>query len=595
MSGLGIFEFEDSLWDEFFRVDQVVSNDVLESSNDHFPWHDSLSNPLCEVNCNSTHSENGSVSRYMHLRRKQGGCSSLHDKCNCMSDTDSWSCKRSAVLPFSSESDSMDETSSVAFDDIRSSCHVFKINRADSHGGEFPENGTYLGGRRTHVDNQSETTHQESSFNSFENIDSTGFFSGVCPDIQSFEDVEMIFRSPDSTFGVGVSKDELSWLSPDKGEFRFEFSCPKSSKEDTDSSKSNLTDDSAMASVPVKFKDSSCMLGDSDSDIPFVNGPAIPDSKDGFFPRDERVGINDALCPSIFTNSDSKTKGGGAIHGLKKQFKPLNQLKGIRKEHNSGKGSCRYLSKLPIKVTQLHSAATSYEEPPSAQLQQQQKQALGLLNLIPNAPLENSHLPDQTTANQPPSAVKRKAGIEKMEKQHSNQGNGSSVNNWLEDANIVGQAYESGSRSVGKQVHLCGDKFEDTIDADGVSLVNPAKLGSSTVQESSTRSLDDISPEAASFSQLQLVMEWLDFRTRLCIRDGLYRLAQGADQRHNFANLCGSSADGRTSSGLLIAEGTKTCSNFTNMEAGTNPIDRSIAHLLFHRPSDTCAIPAHDS
>lgn len=29
----------------------------------------------------------------------------------------------------------------------------------------------------------------------------------------------------------------------------------------------------------------------------------------------------------------------------------------------------------------------------------------------------------------------------------------------------------------------------------------------------------------------------LDFRTKLCIRDSLYRLAQGAEQRHNLANL----------------------------------------------------------
>ncbi|XP_073308256.1 uncharacterized protein [Primulina huaijiensis] len=599
MSGFGISEFEDSLWDEFFQFDQMVPNDGLECSNDHFPWHDNLRYTLCEVNCNSSHSENGSVSRCAHLGRKQGGCSSLHDKCSSMSDTDSWSCKRSAMFPFSSESDLMDESSSVAFDDTRSSCCDFKINSADSQGGNFPENVTYLADRRTPVDNQSETTHQESSFDSFENIDSADFFSGVCPDVQSFEDVEMLFRSPDSAFGVGVDKDELSWLSPDndEGGFGFEFSCAKSSMDanmsvDRDSLKSYLADDPVMSSAPIKFGDSSCTLGKSDSNIPFVIVPAIvADSKDGFIPRHERVGINDTLHPSISTNSRSKTNSGGAIDEPKKQYKPLNQLKGIRKKHNSGKDSCRNLSNLPIKFIQLHSAATSYEDP-SAHLQPQQKQALGLLNRFSSAPLEKSNLPDQTSANQSPSAVK--SGIEEIEKQHNNQGNQSSVNNSLKDANIMEQTYENGSPSVEKQVHLCGDKIKDTIDADGVSVVNPSKLGSSIVQESSTRSLDEISPEAASFCQLQLVMEWLDFRTRLSIRDGLYRLAQGAEQRHDHVNLCYSSGDGKTSSGLLIAEETNKGTRFPNMEAGSNPIDRSIAHLLFHRPSNSCAIPAHD-
>ncbi|XP_073123162.1 protein LNK1-like isoform X2 [Henckelia pumila] len=600
MSGMGISEFEDSLWDEFFRFDQMVPSDGLECSNDHIPLHDSLRNALCEVNSNSSHSKNGSVSRCTHLGRKQGGCSSLHDKCSSMSDTDSWSCKQSAVFLFSSESDLMDESSSVAFDDTRESCHGFKISSTDSHGGDFPENGTYRSDRKTPVDNRSEITHQESSFSSFENIDSTDFFSGVCPDIQSFEDVEMMFRSPDSTFGVGVDEDELSWLSPDNdgGGFRFEFSCPMSStdanmSEDRDSSKSYQDHDSAMASAPIKFKEAS---EKSDSDISFVNEPAVADNKDGFIPRDDRVGINDALRPSISTNSPSKTNCGGEIDVLKKQFKPLNQLKGIRKKHNSGKGSCRYLSNLPIKAIQLHSGATSYEDPSALlqqqQQQQQEKQALGLLNHISNAPLEKSHLPDQTSANQPPPAVK---WIEKIEKQRNDHDNGSSVTRSLEDENIMGQAYESGSLSVGKQVHLYGDKFEDTIDADGVSLVNPAKLGSSIKQESSTQSMDEISPEAASFCQLQLVMEWMDTRTRLCIRDGLYRLAQGAGQRHNHANLRCSSGDRKTSGGLFITEGANKCTNFTNMEAGTNTIDRSIADLLFHHPSDSCAIPAHDS
>ncbi|PQM39567.1 hypothetical protein Pyn_22052 [Prunus yedoensis var. nudiflora] len=36
------------------------------------------------------------------------------------------------------------------------------------------------------------------------------------------------------------------------------------------------------------------------------------------------------------------------------------------------------------------------------------------------------------------------------------------------------------------------------------------------------------------------------------------------------------------------------CIAFMDVETDTNPIDRSIAHLLFHRPKDPSARPAND-
>jgi hypothetical protein len=37
------------------------------------------------------------------------------------------------------------------------------------------------------------------------------------------------------------------------------------------------------------------------------------------------------------------------------------------------------------------------------------------------------------------------------------------------------------------------------------------------------------------------------------------------------------------------------CTGFVDVETGTNPIDRSIAHLLFHRPSDASVMPANNA
>ncbi|KAL7082481.1 hypothetical protein ACP275_14G101100 [Erythranthe tilingii] len=67
--------------------------------------------------------------------------------------------------------------------------------------------------------------------------------------------------------------------------------------------------------------------------------------------------------------------------------------------------------------------------------------------------------------------------------------------------------------------------------------------------------------------QLQHATKQLDSRTKLCIRDSLYRLARSANKRHNRSN------------------------NFMDIEIHTNPIDRSIAHLLFQRPLDPSTNP----
>lgn len=108
------------------------------------------------------------------------------------------------------------------------------------------------------------------------------------------------------------------------------------------------------------------------------------------------------------------------------------------------------------------------------------------------------------------------------------------------------------------------------------------EMGSLNVPEISSISseLDEISLEATSFRQLQQVMKQLDLRTKLCIRDSLYRLATSAEQRHNNPSF--SSGD---IGGPLMAQ--RSDNGLMDMETDTNPIDRSVAHLLFHRPSES--------
>uniref|UniRef100_A0A1J3GWZ6 Protein LNK1 n=1 Tax=Noccaea caerulescens TaxID=107243 RepID=A0A1J3GWZ6_NOCCA len=116
-----------------------------------------------------------------------------------------------------------------------------------------------------------------------------------------------------------------------------------------------------------------------------------------------------------------------------------------------------------------------------------------------------------------------------------------------------------------------------------------AEMETSNMQESSCVSsvVDDISLEATSFRQLRQVIEQLDVRTKLCIRDSLYRLAKSAEQRHNYMNPNGGNRQEKDAGSHLEADGTDKYVGFMDIETDTNPIDRSIAHLLFHRPSDS--------
>ncbi|KAG2284498.1 hypothetical protein Bca52824_055718 [Brassica carinata] len=114
-------------------------------------------------------------------------------------------------------------------------------------------------------------------------------------------------------------------------------------------------------------------------------------------------------------------------------------------------------------------------------------------------------------------------------------------------------------------------------------LLNP----SPTALTAALTTRDDISLEATSFRQLQQVVEQLDVRTKLCIRDSLYRLAKSAEQRHNCMNPNGGTKEMKGAAGSHLETGeTDKYVGFMDIETDTDPIDRSIAHLLFHRPSD---------
>ncbi|KAE8711872.1 Agglutinin-like protein ALA1, putative isoform 1 [Hibiscus syriacus] len=97
--------------------------------------------------------------------------------------------------------------------------------------------------------------------------------------------------------------------------------------------------------------------------------------------------------------------------------------------------------------------------------------------------------------------------------------------------------------------------------------------------------IDDHSVEDSTLSATRYnckVLQ-LDIRTRLCIRDSLFRLAQSAMQRH-YASYTSSTSIISKGETRVSKEEVKNHNKMSETETETNPIDRTVAHLLFLRP-----------
>ncbi|XP_039144775.1 protein LNK1 isoform X3 [Dioscorea cayenensis subsp. rotundata] len=109
-----------------------------------------------------------------------------------------------------------------------------------------------------------------------------------------------------------------------------------------------------------------------------------------------------------------------------------------------------------------------------------------------------------------------------------------------------------------------------------------------------TSDLSDDSLKETSFWQLHHVMDLLDIRTTLSLRDGLYRLAKSAEQRHGFT-CANSPIRASKCTGSCSTENLQNYAGYMDTETNTNPIDRAIAHLLFYGPSDSVSRPTSDA
>ncbi|XP_010523384.1 PREDICTED: protein LNK2-like isoform X2 [Tarenaya hassleriana] len=97
----------------------------------------------------------------------------------------------------------------------------------------------------------------------------------------------------------------------------------------------------------------------------------------------------------------------------------------------------------------------------------------------------------------------------------------------------------------------------------------------------------DNSAEFSVLYRLQDVVAKLDMGIRLCVRDSLFRLAGSAVKRHHAddtARTNKTSCDEQEPFAKDEARESNRYAGLPDTETVTNPIDRTVAHLLFHRP-----------
>ncbi|XVF44748.1 hypothetical protein PTKIN_Ptkin02bG0149000 [Pterospermum kingtungense] len=627
MSDLCMYDLEDNVWDEFGASDDHIVPHIVDDYGSQFKvQRDGRKKPRHEVIGVTSNADN--TTKYGILGEKEKGIYSLTK--NRMLEKGLWSHCPDSMFPTSSDSDLLKEVTSMSSDDPSISSHGLQSGDIDLVGSDFCADDPVLVDRCAADDNNiyhfplnhmSEADDHLSLFNNnHEDKESNDLLYYGWGDIGNFEDVDKMFRSCDSTFGLGSfsNENDLCWFS---------------SSQVTEGSQDALKADAKLSSVT----DESATSG------PNIAGPSTIDAnKKSIFLSDkisspkmssENVGLSHMSHLQV-SNEESESKNNLTTNEqISTQNKLSKQLStsGERKDQPLGNdGSFDLCGDTKHFADVKHPFSDS-----SSSGLEQHKRNIGLDSVgyvqknIPYMHLGYSSPSDQISICPIVSCVKSENNdvsssktessyasnqVQSIDSIHGpsfeasgiirNEERGklyhprdmpATLNRNVKHAKMESQMALYDPVTVQKQVNR-SEQDEGHSEVEGASLGNPAELDSSNARESSCISsiLDEVSLEATSFRQLQQVMEKFDIRTKLCIRDSLYRLARSAEQRH-CTNTKGGIRDDKEENGPLLAEETNKCTGFLGMETDTNPIDRSIAHLLFHRPSVPSLRPNTDT
>ncbi|XP_039006200.1 protein LNK1-like isoform X1 [Hibiscus syriacus] len=623
-----MYELEDNVWDEFSASttdDHIVPHPVDEYGAQFKVQRDGQTKPQHEVTGVARNADNsikygifGEKGKSFHILTK-----------NRMLEKDSWSDRPDGIFPTSGDNDSLKEVTGMVSDDPMMSSHGLKTGDIDSVSNDFCADDPVLVDNCATVYNNiylfplnhiSEANDDIRFFNNnHEDKENGDLLCYGWGDIGNFEDVDRMFRNCDSTFGLGScsNEDDLCWVS---------------SSQATEGSQDVFKADAKLNSLPENCATSSPDAGTStiDSDKKSVllddkisslgmssRNPGLAHmsslnasnnksgSKDGLTPK-EQISPQNNQSKQLSASGeriDHRLKNGDYCH----QYGNIKQFADVK--HLSSDASCQLFSSLDLQQLKQNIGpdSVSYVQANVPFMHLNYSSPSNQISRCPTLASNKSERDGHPTLTNGSSYASNQ--VQSIDRGHSfevpdnvtNEKRGKlnhqqvtqvPLNSVVDQARMERQVAFNDPFTSQKQI-CQSERDEGHSEGEGFSVGKQAELGSSNGQESSSVSstLAEVSLEASSFRQLQQVMEKLDIRTKLCIRDSLYRLARSSEQRHNCANTR-ESRDDKDASGPFEAEETSKCTRFMDIETDTNPIDRSIAHLLFHRPSDPSLRPA---
>ncbi|XP_062211439.1 protein LNK1-like isoform X2 [Phragmites australis] len=373
------------------------------------------------------------------------------------------------------------------------------------------------------------------------------------PGIDNFEEVDTLFRTCDSTYGQQQleNTNELSWIPSSSDAV---YSSDVALQQGFDSSYSDYgilddlsafhcADDKSLSSVDPsvalcdkQFNDN--YLFNEQKNVNAYDEQVYQEDAMEFLPTDQ-------ICSGHenFDMVGSQYSSGNAIQGIEEKQYSIASASQLSSSQNLLKKKHHLDSSSPSNITSEPYPERNGQFSPSGAsfAQMNTKVQKKVVNIQPRQPISDN------VVNGHPQTLTRRASY-------------------------PCENYETERKGLGKRT--LGDP-QVTM---GTSMVVDGSFVSSMSSDNSV--------EESSFRQLQDAVRQLDVQTKLCIRDGLYRLARSAQHRQVFPNTMNSNGDSQDVKDMQNAETSRKFVDPRSIETQTNPIDRSIALLLFHQSSD---------
>ncbi|QHO59929.1 protein LNK1 isoform X1 [Arachis ipaensis] len=607
MSNFSMYELQGNVWDEFCEADDRV---VPNAGDDHKVQF-ALQAESCKKSLKELHSikrSTGVVSSYGPQGQEELLPNlSLKER---MLEKGSWSQKPEGFFS-SCDGDLCKELKTPTSDNTRMSDHL-KSSNADSSSVDDA-----ILRDKCIVEDDGLSQYQINDISQTDN-DLSFLDNDVWLDIGNFEDVDRALNC-DLTFGMGSlnnEEEEFCWLSSSHGaegsddalksDFKFassEESPLKSMSDYNMSPKENIeglpTNDPNKKASPIDKKLMSQMNIDHDAGPPPLSAFGESNRKstntDNLVPTEKVQGK--LSKPSVGKRKNGYLENGDSIH----PYSHMEQYPHLKQPFGASSSAVTSQDSIHKHTPNMDSDSLGCVQMRTPLTHRDYNHTPSYTSLLPALSGSRSeHNKQLSPLESPHGKPLEAASLETNDKREKlyNCYDARLLSRGIKGENMASHMTPFPSPGSGQRVgHQFENENEDHSEVGGVSIGFSQEIDSSNAQESPSMSsaLDEISLEATSFRQLQQVMDQLDIRTKLCIRDSLYRLAKSAEQRHTDANVNGQLGDDIETRKALMTQGADRCTGFMDVETNTNPIDRSIAHLLFHRPSDASIFPRNDT